>query len=458
MLFDLYGFLMNPFVLVFVTVAVGLGVGQIRFAKISLGTSGALFVGLFFGWIIYRLGEKIIALGEEAKGYGAAIKMVNEGVVSSVLFNASLIIFVAAVGLLAGKDIGVVIKKYGITFIILGLLITFVGAGTTYMASTLVKGTNPYEVVGIYTGALTSSPGLAAALETAEKQATHEMSKYNNLSDVKGKFIEHSMDFSMMGLEEETEEGLMAVKKSYVQKAVASVGIGHAIGYPFGLIAVIFAINFFPMIFKIDLDEEKRRYRLEITNDKKDDKKAGGITETGLSILAFSVTCLAGFALGTITIKMGTLGYFNLGLTGGVLIAALLLGFVGRIGPLSFRMDVKILAVIRELGLAFFLAIVGLRYGFKAVETLFGSGAILALISLGVGFIAIFVGFIIGRYVFKLNWVMLSGALCGGMTSTPGLGVCIDTLKSDDPATGYGATYPFALFGMIVFTIIIHSL
>ena len=53
---------------------------------------------------------------------------------------------------------------------------------------------------------------------------------------------------------------------------------------------------------------------------------------------------------------------------------------------------------------------------------------------------------------------MLAGAICGGMTSTPGLGVAIDALDSDDPAAGYGAVYPFALLGMVLFTIILHKL
>lgn len=458
MAFDIYGFIMNPFVLLFITVSVGLAAGQIKFGKISFGTSGALFIGLLFGWIISRLGESIIAVGEDAKGYNAAVNMLDNGVINSLLFTASLVVFVAAVGLLAGKDIGTVIKKYGITFIIIGLVITFVGAGSTYVASTFIKGTNPYEVVGIYTGALTSSPGLAAALETAEKHATEEMSTYTNIVDVQEKFDDYSMDSSSLAPEGNQENELLTMKETFVQRAVASVGVGHAIGYPFGLIIVIFVINFFPIIFRIDLDEEKRKYSLEMKRDKIHIENDKEYLAKGFSILAFSITCLLGFALGTLTIKMGLLGRFNLGVTGGVLIAALILGFFGKVGPLSFRMDPKILAVIRELGLAFFLAIVGLRYGFMTVETLLGSGVILALVSLVVSFLAILVGFILGRYVFKLNWVMLSGALCGGMTSTPGLGVCIDTLKSDDPAAGYGATYPFALFGMIVFTIIIHSL
>jgi putative transport protein len=121
-------------------------------------------------------------------------------------------------------------------------------------------------------------------------------------------------------------------------------------------------------------------------------------------------------------------------------------------------MNAKILGVIRELSLVFFLGIVGLRYGFAVVDALAGPGAYLGLVSLVVGVVAMMVGYLIGRYVFKINWVMLSGAICGGMTSTPGLGAAVEAAGSDDPAAGYGATYPFALLGMVIFTIILHSL
>jgi putative transport protein len=47
---------------------------------------------------------------------------------------------------------------------------------------------------------------------------------------------------------------------------------------------------------------------------------------------------------------------------------------------------------------------------------------------------------------------MLSGAVCGGMTSTPGLGAAIDAVGSDEPASGYGAVYHFALLGMVIFS------
>ena len=91
-------------------------------------------------------------------------------------------------------------------------------------------------------------------------------------------------------------------------------------------------------------------------------------------------------------------------------------------------------------------------------EAIAASGAYLVLVSLVVGFAAIMAGYIVGRYVFKINWIMLSGAICGGMTSTPGLGTAIDAIGSDDPAAGYGAAYPFALLGMVLFTIILYTL
>ena len=54
--------------------------------------------------------------------------------------------------------------------------------------------------------------------------------------------------------------------------------------------------------------------------------------------------------------------------------------------------------------------------------------------------------------------ILLSGAICGGMTSTPGLGAAIDATGSDEVAAGYGATYPFALLFMVIWTVILHKI
>ncbi len=84
-------------------------------------------------------------------------------------------------------------------------------------------------------------------------------------------------------------------------------------------------------------------------------------------------------------------------------------------------MEEKVLNILKQIGLVFFLAIVGLRYGGKVVDSIMTSGMHLALVAIAVGVTAMMIGFLVGKYVFKLNWILLSGAVCGGMTSTPGL-------------------------------------
>jgi len=175
-------------------------------------------------------------------------------------------------------------------------------------------------------------------------------------------------------------------------------------------------------------------------------------------LTAFTVACFLGYTLGKLKFNLGPLGYIGFGSTGGVLLTSLILGHIGKIGILNFRMDNKILGVIREISLAFFLAIIGLRYGFYAFTALSGTGIYLVITSLVVGLIAVIIGYLVGRYIFKLNWIMLVGAICGGMTSTPGLGAAIEAVGSDEPAAGYGAIYPFALLGMVIFSIILHNL
>ena len=65
--------------------------------------------------------------------------------------------------------------------------------------------------------------------------------------------------------------------------------------------------------------------------------------------------------------------------------------------------------------------------------------------------------FLVGRYLLHLNWILLAGAICGAMTSTPGLGAAIDATGSEDCGAGYGATYPFALLCMVLFTKLLVS-
>lgn len=454
MKFDIIAWLLNPYVLMFIAVFSGLLFGKIKFGKFNFGVSGALFTGLLIGWLTLGYAEDIVINDSANK---AANALIDVGVVQKEFFSIFLILFVAAVGLLAAKDMAIVIKKYGVKFIVLGLVITALGAAATYGMTIVLSDANPYQVSGVYTGALTSSPGLAAALETAEDHAKAAVAGYQVAPDAeKVKMLSRLNDSATLTVEN-TPELSDEQKSEYVNNARADIGAGHAIGYPFGVLVVIIAVNFFPRIFGIDVEKEQLQLREEMVAAKSG-AKLRVIEEVQFDLIGFALACLFGYTLGLVSVSLGPLGDFKLGATGGVLIGSLILGYIGKIGFVNFRMNAKILGVVRQVALAFFLAIVGLRYGFKVFDTVINGGGALALVSLVVGVVAMTVGFFLGRYVFKINWIMLSGAICGGMTSTPGLGAAIDAVGSDDPAAGYGATYPFALLGMVLFTIILHKL
>lgn len=405
--FDYVKFFTDPFILIFLSVISGLIIGRVELKRFKLGNSGGLFTGLIIGWYVYK---KYVLPYETIENMPFYIKKIfTDGMIPKELFLFTLICFMASVGLLASKDIGKVVKRYGFKFVLLGLSITLTGALSCFAMTHIIKGSNIYAISGTYVGALTSSPGLAAALEAV----------------------------AALGKEAE-----------------AMVGLGYAVGYIPGVVVVIIAMQFLPVIFRIDVEKEKGLLKLEMKGE--EDKL--NLNTIDFDVLSFLFVCVLGFFIGQIEIYMGPIiKYFSLGSTGGVLVSALVLGHVGRIGFMNFRMNSKILGVVRELTLSIFLAIVGLRYGYSTITTISGEGGKLLIVALVSAALAILIGFVIGRYVFKINWIMLSGALCGGMTSTPGLGAAIDAANSDDVAAGYGASYPFALFGMIIFTMFLYK-
>jgi len=438
-----------------ITVFLGMLFGKIKFGKFTFGVSGCLFVGLVIGWWVYRLAY---TFPKNESGYNAAIQLIEDGVIDKAFFTLFLILFIAAVGLLAAKDIGIIIKKYGSKFVILGFLITFVGAMATYGMALILPGINSYEVTGVYTGALTSSPGLAAALESAREHSSQLVENYDSLSERKKQELLKTIDSFEKGKTEGSDSITEEQKNQFIKNAEAGIGIGHSIGYPFGVLIVILAVNFLPIIFKIDVKKERGIFSREINETRISNPLNRKQDTVRFDLTAFIAACFLGYTFGRIKFNLGPLGYVGFGSTGGVLMASLILGHIGKIGFLNFRMDNKILGVIREISLAFFLAIIGLRYGFYAFTSLSGTGIYLVITSLVVGLMAVTIGYLVGRYIFKLNWIMLAGALCGGMTSTPGLGAAIEAVGSDEPAAGYGAIYPFALLGMVIFSIILHNL
>ncbi|MUV36781.1 putative transporter [Lentibacillus sp. JNUCC-1] len=168
----------EPLILVFAILLLGSALGSVKVKGISLGAAGVLLVAMVFGHFGFQ--------------------------VYPVVQNLGLSLFIVAVGLQAGPRFFRMMRSNGLIFGIIALLIVVVSIGTTLIVAKLFNLSTALSV-GLMTGALTSTPGLAAAL-----QATND--------------------------------------------PLASVGYG--IAYPFGVLVVVLFVQLLPRIGKIDLEKD----------------------------------------------------------------------------------------------------------------------------------------------------------------------------------------------------------
>jgi putative transport protein len=133
----------------------------------------------------------------------------------------------------------------------------------------------------------------------------------------------------------------------------------------------------------------------------------------------------------------------RLGLAGGPLIVALILGRVGRIRRQVWHMPVNTNLAFREFGIALFFAAVGLNAGAKFFATVFSTTGLQWLLAGAcVTVIPILVVGLIARGVLKLNFIDVSGLLAGSMTDPPALAFASNVAGSDAPAVAYATVYP----------------
>lgn len=152
--------------------------------------------------------------------------------------------------------------------------------------------------------------------------------------------------------------------------------------------------------------------------------------------------------------------YLRLGLTGGPLIVAILIGHFGPKYNLVTYNTISANMMIREIGICIFLACVGLGTGKDFINTLASeSGLIWIAYGIAITMIPILVGGVIGRYVFHINFYTLMGVLAGSHTNPLALSYVRDNTSVDAPSVGYANVYPFAMFlRIITIQIIIFAL
>lgn len=165
-----------------------------------------------------------------------------------------------------------------------------------------------------------------------------------------------------------------------------------------------------------------------------------------------------GVLFGKINISFSDSFSFSPGLTGGILIVALVLSAIGKTGPVMWSMSGSANQLLRQLGLLLFLAEVGTSAGKTLVATFQESGLLLFGVGSAITIIPMVIAVLAGYFIFKISILDLLGTITGGMTSTPGLAAADSMTDSNIPSVAYATVYPVAMVFLIIFIQLIATL
>lgn len=372
---------------VFAIIAAGCYIGKFEIKGISLGTAGVLLVALLYGILSsvvpeFKIGETGIVLFDDA------IKSKY-----STLSGLGTVLFVSSVGLMAGPKFFRSFNKSFLAYLVVGVVTIVAGALLTLAIVMADRGISTELAVGLMTGALTSTPGLAAAKEVAAD--------------------------------------------------ADAVTAGYGIAYLFGVIGVVFFVQIMPKLLHVDIQAEKKKFvaagNIAFPEMK---QKVSPVEPNGFFPLALTISL--GCVLGAF--KIPGIG-FSLGNSGGCLIVGLLIGHIRSVSGIDLRINAKTIGLFRELGLIMFLVGAGVPGGVNFMNNIklsyFIYGVLITLVPM-------IVGYYVAVKIFKLDIFNALGSITGGMTSTPALGALIRTADTEEVAASYAATYPIALVMVVI--------
>ncbi|MBD8067922.1 YidE/YbjL duplication [Bacillus sp. PS06] len=509
----------EPLLLLFVILFLGSWLGQTKIKGLSLGSAGVLLVAMTFGHFGFQ--------------------------VSSIVQNFGLSLFIVAVGLQAGPRFFRMIRSSGLIFGIISIIIIIVAAITTIIVSKVFH-LSPALSIGIMTGALTSTPGLAAALQATNDpiasvgygiaypfgvlavvlfvQLLPRVVRVNLMEDLQRKNnpVKNETSPEMMTIEVANPEinkrtlkelkfqkkhdvvisrvirgdrNIIALNDTVILKGdlLVTVGAQSELEKFCSFVGVKVATKLKNVdhikLRKVTVDSDeaigkslkelnlRRNFGVTVTrferagieysqnarirfergdvltivssedrlNDVEKLFTRKTFTVTNVHIFSLSIILLVGILLGMVPIPLPGLGTITLGVAGGPLFVALIIGHFGKLGPIQARYYQPSNAVIRDIGLALFLAGAGTTAGQGIVTVIQEEGINLLIGGALITLLPMIIGFLIARKLFHLSIVHSLGALCGGMTSTPGLGSVNQLIDTEDAAIAYAAAYPFAL-------------
>lgn len=153
-----------------------------------------------------------------------------------------------------------------------------------------------------------------------------------------------------------------------------------------------------------------------------------------------AIGVLLGIVIGGFSVKLGGIP-FSLGTGGGALVTGLVFGWYQSRHPQRLSVPPEALALLKDLGLAVFIACVGLASGPKALELIRRFGIALPLLGVAIAVIPATVSLFVGHRLLRLEAPVLLGAIAGQQCSTPALSAVQNAAGNATPLLGYTITY-----------------
>lgn len=153
---------------------------------------------------------------------------------------------------------------------------------------------------------------------------------------------------------------------------------------------------------------------------------------------------VAGLLAGLLVLRIGSIP-LTLGAGGGALLSGLAFGWYRSRHMAMGNMPGGASTLLRDLGLAGFVAVVGLQSGQQAVKTIAENGLSLFLIGVVVTILPLIVTMLVGRYLLGYrNVAVFAGALSGSRSANPAFGEILDKAGNSVPTTSFAITYALA--------------
>lgn len=517
-------------------VALGIMLGKIRVAGVSLGVTGILFVGIAFGW------------------YGMNV----DGHLLHFLKEFGLILFVYSIGLQVGPGFFSSFRKGGVTLNKVAVLAVLLGVGTT-VALYCLTGLPMTTLVGVMSGAVTNTPGLGAA-----QQAFSDLHAGAEAPDIATGYavayplgvvgailtlaaLRYLLRVDTQREEREAGSGTDALKDLTTRRisvevcnpAIEGMSIAQlrelalrefvisricraggepelagadtklhggdrvlVVAAPRDIEALVALMGREAADTPLMRDRKMISRRILITKSELNGKQLAdlkvrstcGVTITrinraGIDLVAAGslqlqigdrvtvvgpelsvahaerlfgnslrrldhpnlIPIFIGIALGVV---LGSISFWipgvpqpvKLGLAGGPLVVAILIGRYGPHYKLVTYTTMSANLMLREVGIALFLAGVGLGAGEDFIPTLLAGGYVWIAYGAAITVVPLLLAGLWGRLRYKLNYYTLIGVLSGASTNPPALAYCSEQTQTDAPSVGYATVYPLSMF------------